>query len=271
MERMRHAGFTLIELSIVLVVIGLIVGGILVGQDLIEAAQIRSTGKQIEQLNTAVMTFRSKYNCLPGDCDHASQLFPGAVDGNGDGDIYGTSGGRQNGGPENFGFFQHLISADLIADSRYCTLNHLTCQAFYCLNSMGLDNEFIGTGLSCGHGAISLASLSQSKNTAGSGWTAPVYVLPANHAYFFGTQSDAAYTVISPMIAFSLDNKFDDGAPLTGTIVAMGFNSQFVVDDAHFSNLSSASLGCMNRTTNPYTYKITDAGTDCDILWQTPF
>ncbi len=60
-------GFTLIELSIVLVIIGLIVGGVLVGQDLIRAAEVRATISQIEKYNTAVNTFRGKYNALPGD------------------------------------------------------------------------------------------------------------------------------------------------------------------------------------------------------------
>ena len=62
-----NAGFTLIELSIVLVIIGLIVGGVLVGQDLIKAAAIRATVSQIEKYNTAINTFKNKYGGLPGD------------------------------------------------------------------------------------------------------------------------------------------------------------------------------------------------------------
>src|SRR6202167_3238935 len=62
-----QSGFTLIELSIVLVIIGLIVGGVLVGQDLIRAAEIRATISQIEKYNTAVNTFRGKFNAIPGD------------------------------------------------------------------------------------------------------------------------------------------------------------------------------------------------------------
>src|SRR6202034_1263735 len=60
-------GFTLIELSIVLVIIGLIVGGVLVGQDLIRAAYVRATISQIEKYNTAANTFYGKYGYLPGD------------------------------------------------------------------------------------------------------------------------------------------------------------------------------------------------------------
>ena len=62
-----RAGFTLIEMSIVLVIIGLIIGGVLVGRDLINAAAIRSQISQIEKYNAAVNTFRGKYGYLPGD------------------------------------------------------------------------------------------------------------------------------------------------------------------------------------------------------------
>src|ERR1700735_2843794 len=61
------SGFTLIELSIVLVIIGLIVGGILTGQSLIDAAAQREQIAQIEKYNTAVRTFQGKYGYLPGD------------------------------------------------------------------------------------------------------------------------------------------------------------------------------------------------------------
>lgn len=62
----KKNGFTLIELSIVLVIIGLIVGGMLVGQDLINAAKVRAEFSQMEKLDAAVNTFRLKYNALPG-------------------------------------------------------------------------------------------------------------------------------------------------------------------------------------------------------------
>ena len=63
-------GFTLVEMSIVMVIIGLIIGGILVGRDLINVAAIRSQISQIEQYQTAVNTFRGKYGYLPGDIPH---------------------------------------------------------------------------------------------------------------------------------------------------------------------------------------------------------
>ena len=72
-------GFTLVELSIVLVIIGLIIGGVLVGRDLITAATVRAQIAQIEKYQTAVNTFRGKYGYLPGDIpDPAVTQFGGA-------------------------------------------------------------------------------------------------------------------------------------------------------------------------------------------------
>lgn len=65
--RPRKNGFTLIELSIVLVIIGLIAGGIMTGRDLIEAAKVRKDIRLINEVRTAVNSFRIKYNALPGD------------------------------------------------------------------------------------------------------------------------------------------------------------------------------------------------------------
>lgn len=78
-----RTGFTLIELSIVLVIIGLIIGGILTGRDLIQASEVRATASDIEKLRTAIYTFKNKYNCLPGDCPNALVFFPSAFNGDG--------------------------------------------------------------------------------------------------------------------------------------------------------------------------------------------
>jgi prepilin-type N-terminal cleavage/methylation domain-containing protein len=60
-------GFTLVELSIVLVIVGLLIGGILVAQSLISTSRIAAQVAQIQQFDAAVMNFKTRYNYLPGD------------------------------------------------------------------------------------------------------------------------------------------------------------------------------------------------------------
>jgi len=102
-------GFTLIELSIVLVIIGLIVGGVLVGRDLIKAAAVRAQITQIEKFSTAANTFFGKYGYLPGDIpDPAASSFGFAPRGRypGEGDGNGTiQGVFADGTPNNAGYF----------------------------------------------------------------------------------------------------------------------------------------------------------------------
>ena len=75
MKRYKNSAFTLIELSIVLVIIGLIIGGVLVGRDLIEFAKVRAQITQLSDIETQINTFKVKYNCLPGDCTNATDLL----------------------------------------------------------------------------------------------------------------------------------------------------------------------------------------------------
>src|SRR4051812_8276049 len=114
-------GFTLVELAIVLVIIGLIVGGVLVGQDMIKAAEVRATVGQYEKYNAAVNTFRTKYTGLPGDLNSATAARFGMVarsgavgHGDGNGLLEGCSAGSVNGGCETMIFWRDLGFANLI-------------------------------------------------------------------------------------------------------------------------------------------------------------
>jgi prepilin-type N-terminal cleavage/methylation domain-containing protein len=74
-------GFTLVELSIVLVILGLLAGGVLAGQSLIRAAELRSVTTQLEQYSTAIYAFRDRYFAIPGDEEFARRAWHAVIDG----------------------------------------------------------------------------------------------------------------------------------------------------------------------------------------------
>ncbi len=71
----RQKGFTLIELSIILAIIGLIVGGIMIGRDIIRVSQLRAVATEAGRYTQVVTDFRDKYLALPGDFAGAEALW----------------------------------------------------------------------------------------------------------------------------------------------------------------------------------------------------
>lgn len=123
-----RAGFTLVELAVVLIVIGLLVGALMVGRSIIHAAELRSIITEFEALQAATKQFQIQYNALPGDMPHATRVW-GALDDNNttcrgipsDGSTK-TCNGDGNGKVwvntnESFRFWQHLNNAGLLAGS----------------------------------------------------------------------------------------------------------------------------------------------------------
>ena len=86
----RQSGFTLIEIAIVLVIIGLLLGGILKGQELITSARVKNIISQLDGTKAAFFGFQDRYNALPGDFSAATTQIAGATeDGDGNGQITG--------------------------------------------------------------------------------------------------------------------------------------------------------------------------------------
>lgn len=75
MSRLRQQGFTLLEISIVMVIIALVVGGIVAGRSMIKSSEMIKLHSQVEQLLVGIRTFQGKYQCLPGDCKNATDFF----------------------------------------------------------------------------------------------------------------------------------------------------------------------------------------------------
>ncbi len=83
--RKQEAGFTLVEIAIVLVIIGLLLGGVLKGQELITQAKITNISNEINSYTSAIYSYQDRYKRLPGDDPGAKTRWPTIVTTAGDG------------------------------------------------------------------------------------------------------------------------------------------------------------------------------------------
>jgi prepilin-type N-terminal cleavage/methylation domain-containing protein len=115
----EQKGFTLVELAIVMVIIGLFIGAVLKGQAMIEDARIKRVMNDINGISAAYFTYLDRYNAIPGDDPNASGRWPGVVaDGNGDGIIDGTEAAPDG---ESLEVWQALRSAGLLSGDSAAT------------------------------------------------------------------------------------------------------------------------------------------------------
>ena len=87
----KQSGFTLIEIAIVLVIIGLLLGGVLKGQEMITNGKIRRAVNDFDGISAAYYSYLDRYAAFPGDDPNADDRWGGdAVGGGGDGAIAGV-------------------------------------------------------------------------------------------------------------------------------------------------------------------------------------
>lgn len=219
---MKRKGFSLVELSIVLVILGLLTGGILAGQSLIRAAELRSVTSDMQRYFTAYMTFMDKYMGLPGDFNKATSFWQSAggtggdvacinaqtsgsaatCNGTGDGQISDTSGYTYS---ERFMAWKHLANAGLI------------------------EGSYTGktTGATGTYTAVAGTNVPASKLSNGKYDIYYITEAASVTSYFTGSQFDAnAFSLfgsggyLKPEEAWGLDVKLDDGSPVYGRLVA---------------------------------------------------
>jgi len=114
-----EAGFTLVEIAIVLVIIGLLLGGILKGQEMITQAKIKNVVNDFNGITVAVTSYQDRYRFLPGDDKGATARWTTPASGDGDGVILGkynatTAGATPTGAEESNLFWQHLRLAGFV-------------------------------------------------------------------------------------------------------------------------------------------------------------
>lgn len=103
-------GFSLIEISIVLLIVGIIAGGMLKGRDLVESAQIKSIANDVQNIQTAFASYVNSYDALPGDDASASSKFNDVENGDGDGTVSES---------ETKNVFKHLFAGGLIDSPKF--------------------------------------------------------------------------------------------------------------------------------------------------------
>lgn len=218
---MKHSqkGFTLVELSIVLVIIGLIVAGIVMGADLVGSMEARSTITQLEKYRTAVNAFQSKYNDLPGDIPNPKAstygfLERGASPGMGDGNRVlqgnlsnGTASDHVQGRGELVMVWVDLSTAGMIEETFNTASPSVLSGAITDRNVMALhlpraklgkDNFFFLHTLN----GVLVAAISGIFDFQAGGAVRGTPMMPVWQAHY-------------------IDSKIDDGEPLNGGVKAM--------------------------------------------------
>jgi prepilin-type N-terminal cleavage/methylation domain-containing protein len=213
MTNSSKQAFTLVELSIVLLIIGLIIGGITAGSSLIKQAQIRAVLSEVNNIKTALNGFKIQYNSIPGDFTNASTFWssvsttctnataPVGCNGNGDGLVNWGVNSPVGQGAESLRVWQHLSLAGLVSGN-YTGVTTVANQY-----DLGIN--------------IAVSKLNpngyyfSSENWGGYGLATRLYVTMGA----FNAGNPNTTLGISPKDGYNIDNKIDDGVPITGGVL----------------------------------------------------
>src|SRR5438128_6447979 len=126
MKSMHKApGFTLVEIAIVLVIIGLLLGGILKGQEMITQAKIKNSIADFSGISAAYHGYQDRYRAIPGDDPNAATRWTTptvATAGNGNGIVGGTYNNGQAvcvATQESCSWWDHLRRAGFVAGNGF--------------------------------------------------------------------------------------------------------------------------------------------------------
>ena len=268
------AGFTLIEISVVLIIIGLLIGGILVGNDLIKSSLIRSQISQIESYNTAALTFKNKYEGLPGDLKSASGFgFP---------DAQGYSTAYAVGSNPGDGLIMSCHN-DSLTTTTFPPYGYI---AFSCENSMFWTHlsmaYLIGDKFTRTDNATAFIVIAGSQKDL----YVPKAEIPNNYVFIYawngvhyfhlvgiGSQlsnvngTEVPINKITPLEAFQIDSKLDDGLPTSGKVLA----NDYVPNNIRINLTAGSPTVCRNAANG---YNISSAVSNdplCQLRFKADF
>ncbi|MBY0406454.1 MAG: prepilin-type N-terminal cleavage/methylation domain-containing protein [Rickettsiales bacterium] len=213
----KRRGFTLLELAIVLVIIGILTGAIFVGQSVMRSTKLNSVLSDASRYTGAITEFRDKYTSLPGDMPNA-EAFWGTVSGgcpNGSGEVGQVCNGNGDGAVCNVN--------DTISNVELRTQWIMLANAGFISGSFrysGISSASIGGNLptsAVGNGSFQFY---YATCLLGSGLYSNVWPY-ANHWLAFGGvmgNGGVLLPIVSGQEGYGIDKKMDDGMPGTGSV-----------------------------------------------------
>lgn len=249
--------FSLVELSIVLVILGLLTGGVLTGQSLIHAAELRAVVSELERYRTATQSFRSTYMALPGDMHEATRFWkyrsgPDCINNTGAATdtLSGTCDGNGNGQVvhgESFLFWQHLALAGLIEGSYTGVTGPLTSED-HIIGRNAPASRLSGTGW----GVFYRSSTNGTPDRMFDG----LY----EHSFIHGNKDPVTgwpeAASMRPEDAWNIDSKIDDGKPAQGFLFGLPWttctNASGQSDTNTGYRLTSTDIACVIRSVRSF-------------------
>jgi len=234
----NNRGFSLVELAIVIVIMGLIAAATVAGRSLIESAKMKSVISEIETYKIAVDNFKVQYEGLPGDLKNATSFWTsGTANGNGNGKI-GT--GAVDDDTEVYYAWDQLALARLVAG-----VYSGAGSAAVIGTNVPESQYFEGTGFSITY----IAAPYSYADALSRNFPANYIVLGKNHA----TDNYLSSAAVTPETAMLIDQKVDDGTPDYGKTISGTGNG--------------TSGACTSGSDPDIIYDLTNSGVACTMLF----
>jgi prepilin-type N-terminal cleavage/methylation domain-containing protein len=202
----QQQGFTLVEIAIVLVIIGLLLGGVLKGQEIITNAKVKNLENSVDGLAAAIYSYQDRYRAYPGDDDHATRFPVVTKIGNGNGVIEGTFKDTAN-TTESSLLWLHLRNSGLVSGEI----------------AEGNDTAYAKPKNAFG----GVTGAATSGPAGGAGGATPVQKIIGTYVGF---------TNIPNAIAIILETRADDGSNVKGSIQSDGvYTDNAILHELYFA------------------------------------